>query len=446
MLTRLELTDVGPAPHLEVDLAARLNVLTGDNGLGKTFLLDVAWFALTWCWAGEEALPGPGARPDPHPSGSWLTSRIVTSFDDGPGAIRVYEYGFHVGQQGWILGPHGGAWTGPSAKRMEESLFPADGLVLFARVDGSFALWDAFRNRGRVPDRAGPAPDLPAFRFDPVTVWNGLEADGRVLCNGLLRDWVYWQQTNDEAWGWLTAALDTLSGDDAERLVAGKPRRVRIDDARDLPTLDLPYGNVPLTHASAGIRRICALAYVLVWAWREHRIAAGLRRTEPARQITVLFDEVEAHLHPAWQRRILPALLAVVNRLAPEVRVQVVASTHSPLVLASLEPEFDPDQDRLFTFDLDETKRPPEVVLSPVAWRRHGDASTWLTSEVFDLRSARSKPAEDALQAAITALRRHDVSDAEVRAIHARLSAVLGETEPFWARWIPFAERRGVTP
>jgi hypothetical protein len=45
MLSSLELVAVGPAPRLRMELAPRLNVLTGDNGLGKTFLLDVAWWA-----------------------------------------------------------------------------------------------------------------------------------------------------------------------------------------------------------------------------------------------------------------------------------------------------------------------------------------------------------------------------------------------------------------
>lgn len=39
--------------------------------------------------------------------------------------------------------------------------------------------------------------------------------------------------------------------------------------------------------------------------------AAQVLRTEPRKQMTLLIDEVELHLHPQWQRRILPAVLAV---------------------------------------------------------------------------------------------------------------------------------------
>ena len=36
---------------MEIDFKPRMNFLTGDNGLGKTFLLDIAWWVLTRTWA-----------------------------------------------------------------------------------------------------------------------------------------------------------------------------------------------------------------------------------------------------------------------------------------------------------------------------------------------------------------------------------------------------------
>jgi recombinational DNA repair ATPase RecF len=41
MLKELHLKLVGPSPKLDVELSDRLNIFTGDNGLGKTFLLDM---------------------------------------------------------------------------------------------------------------------------------------------------------------------------------------------------------------------------------------------------------------------------------------------------------------------------------------------------------------------------------------------------------------------
>lgn len=63
MLKELQLHGVGPVADLHARFTGRLNVLTGDNGLGKSFLLDVAWWALTGAWAGGRiALPNQGFK------------------------------------------------------------------------------------------------------------------------------------------------------------------------------------------------------------------------------------------------------------------------------------------------------------------------------------------------------------------------------------------------
>src|SRR5262249_9192557 len=65
MLRSLHLAALGPAPKFDIELSGRLNIFTGDNGLGKSFILDVAWWALTGTWAGLPAWPrrGDDVRP-----------------------------------------------------------------------------------------------------------------------------------------------------------------------------------------------------------------------------------------------------------------------------------------------------------------------------------------------------------------------------------------------
>ncbi|HWO20139.1 MAG TPA: AAA family ATPase [Kofleriaceae bacterium] len=48
------------------------------------------------------------------------------------------------------------------------------------------------------------------------------------------------------------------------------------------------------------------------------------------RHFLLLLDEIDIHLHPAWQRRVLP----FVQKLFPNA--QIIASTHSPFVVGSL--------------------------------------------------------------------------------------------------------------
>ena len=289
-----------------------------------------------------------------------------------------------------------------------------------------------------------------SFDFTPDAVWNGLQSsDGKTqLCNGLISDWVLWQEGAKPAFDDLVKVLDTLSPSGAEKIRPGKSMRLG-ESVREIPTLRMPYGqDVPLTHASAGMRRIAALAYLLVWTWREHQLASEKFRVAPAKEIIFLIDEIECHLHPQWQRRIVPALLNVMNALTGtrDVPVQLLAATHSPLVLASVEPAFDQERDCIWDFDLVEG----EVVAALYPYSRKGSVNAWLTSPVFDLKDPSSVDAEQALEKARAFLR--DAAGNEqpltvaqmqvLQEIDTELRASLSDVDGFWIRWSQFREEQ----
>jgi hypothetical protein len=242
---------------------------------------------------------------------------------------------------------------------------------------------------------------------------------------------VTWQQTASPEFDLLRRALLALAPSPDE------PIRVWLDDARQYPTLKLPYGRTPVTFASAAVQRIVHMAYLLVWAWKEHRSAAAILRQDPERRMVVLVDEPETHLHPQWQRRLLPGLLQVAEGLQASMTVQLLVSTHSPLVLASLEPTFDSLRDSLFHFRLDERR---QAILEPIGFARRGDVVNWLVSEAFGLEQARSVQAEEAIEAAEAFMRGEGAknpADLETRdKIDGRLKALLGDRDPFWPRWV----------
>ncbi len=409
MLKWIELEGVGPAPRLRIDLAERLSVLTGDNGLGKTFLLDVAWWALTCQWPGRPGWPRPDAE---QPT-------IRYSF-------RGHEHTIHP----TVFLRDTEVWQDRSVSGAGE------GLALYARVDGGFCTWDAFRNRDDGGLYRPPRPGYrPSVHFDDQQVWNGLEVDGRRRCEGLIRDWVSWQRGKMPEFEQLRTVLRTLSTEE-EPLTPAEPQRVSLDDGFDTPCIATRYGVVPLTHASAAVRRIVGLSYLLVWAWREHCIAAKLLRRQPVRKILLLVDEPETHLHPKWQRLILPALLAAVKKLlaSESVDIQILTATHSPLVLASLEPHFDVQVDKLLHLGLKDSA----AYVEEVAWAKQGDVVNWLVSESFGLQQGRSLQAEQAIEAAEAFLRGEPVSSAlsTRAAIHERLVSALASHDDFWPRWL----------
>lgn len=148
--------------------------------------------------------------------------------------------------------------------------------------------------------------------------------------------------------------------------------------------------------------------------------------------------KMELHLHPRWQRTLLPSLLEVGNALKADVGLQILATSHAPLVLASVEPFFDEERDSLFLFELDPGSK--DISLRKLPWAKQGDAVGWLTSPVFGLEQARSREAEIAIEAA-EAFMRGDVASLPKALrtkdqIHRELVRVLAGQDQFWPRWI----------
>lgn len=415
MIERIELHGVGPADDMYADFAERLNVITGDNGLGKSFLLDVAWWALTQSWAQEPALPHRLTRKPP---------RIEYSIQ-GPEGPVASEFRFAPDRRTWVA---------------DARPLPPDALVVYARVDGGFAVFDPARNA--TPLEMGAEPDdrgrwrPGAFVFSQSEVWWGLSERDVRLCNGLIADWRLWQLERKREFRALREALAALSPDTHERLEPGRARRIDPLDSREIPTLKMPYGEVPVTHASAAMRRILSLAYLMVWTLHEHREAAPLFDRPPTRHITLLIDEVESHLHPRWQRVILPALLDAVEGLSDgALKPQILCVTHAPLVLTSLESHWNTRLDRLLTLDLESRNGgAPEAALRTVDWRKRGDVNSWLTSEVFDLGQPRSRDAEDVIRRAREVMQRPGQSPEALGELLEELAQHVPETDPLLAR------------
>jgi hypothetical protein len=378
MLRVLELRGVGPAKYLQFEPSERLNIITGDNGLGKTFLLECVWWALSGDWVELAAYPRQDSvRPVPR-----ITFQV--SGRSSKREIKTIDYNWET--QSWS------SQQNPSGA----------GLLLYARVDGSFGVWDPAKTFNVRADawRKSPA-STHSLIFSREQVWDGIASEGpsgkiNYLCNGLLRDWITWQNKPDKyPFEVFKSVMGHLSPPELGKLEIGDSARISTD-VREIPTLRLPYGQVPIVHISAGMRRIITLAYLIVWAWEEHRIASELSHREPQKRMVIIVDEMEAHLHPQWQRSIVPALFDVIKLLSPGLKVQLFIGTHSPLVMASIEPFFDDDLDRLFNLKLEGQT----VSLEILPYTRYGPVDAWLTSEVFGLTTARSLQAESAITAA----------------------------------------------
>ncbi|PLX38715.1 MAG: hypothetical protein C0606_06440 [Hyphomicrobiales bacterium] len=407
-ITSLHLANAGPASDMQMDFGSRLSVITGDNGLGKSFLLDFAWWAATGRWADREALPElDESKPTPQVEYTMTTSS---------GRLSTFTAKFDRKSF---------TWNRPKASMTVEAL------AVFSRADGSFAIADPVRgkfNRG---------PSSTVGSLSTSDVWNG--RDG--VIEGLIRDWVRWQAAKDQkTFDQFATILKRLSPEDLGDLIPGPPVRLP-GEPKDIPTIEHRYGTVPITHASSGVKRVLLLAYLIIWSWQEHELAAQHLGQSPLRRMMVIVDELEAHLHPKWQRIVLPALMGVGDLLSSDLAIQMIAATHSPMVLLSMEPTFDPSSDVLYHLYGDG----PNVKLEEFPFVKYGDVSGWLTSPIFGLRHARSREAELAIESAKSLQLQAQPATEEVSAVSDRLRKHLAADDKFWPRWLYFAEQHGVT-
>ena len=90
------------------------------------------------------------------------------------------------------------------------------------------------------------------------------------------------------------------------------------------------------------------------------------------RNFILFLDEIEEHLHPAWQRKILPAI----QSLFPNA--QIFISTHSPFVIGSV--------DGAWIHKLVKPNGDTKLASPPILSEDSRSVSYWLR-EVFDIKS-----------------------------------------------------------
>lgn len=122
------------------------------------------------------------------------------------------------------------------------------------------------------------------------------------------------------------AALNRLR--DALRFVTGTD--IQFEVAEDSLSMQVSMGSgplVPIDQLPDGLKSL--LSWLGDLLMRLDRMPWTTPEPVTDRRFILLLDEVEVHLHPAWQRRVIP----MVERLFPNA--QIIASTHSPFVIGS---------------------------------------------------------------------------------------------------------------
>nr|WP_299244192.1 AAA family ATPase [uncultured Halomonas sp.] len=91
-------------------------------------------------------------------------------------------------------------------------------------------------------------------------------------------------------------------------------------------------GTLPVSHLSDGVRAMVSMVADIAWRCTKLNPHLGARAAKVTPGI-VLIDEVDLHLHPAWQQRVIQSLISTFPK------IQFIVTTHSPQVLTTVSRE-----------------------------------------------------------------------------------------------------------
>ncbi|MBB3118692.1 AAA family ATPase [Pseudoduganella violacea] len=335
--------------HLEVNLHPRLTVFVGENGAGKTAILDgiaaVLTPVLSQLSSANQRLSGPGIKDSDFRAEPWTDrtgrerwgvadfSQVIAEADDG----LKWDY-----------------WK-PSAagKEPPEKFGQADLKHRLQRVIDSYrssapeltpvlAYYGAQRGYIKVPERlrgAKQAYDHPASAligaldarsdFREMLDWFDVEEAAELRANKGIASSAFQES---RALAAVRASIVGLLGGAFHNPYFNKDHKF---------VLEREKGGAPLlvSQLSQGYQSMLALAMDFS---RRLAIANGhLPNAEQTGQLApamrapgiMLVDEIDLHLHPSWQQRVLDDLM----RSFPET--QFIVTTHSPQVLTAVPSE-----------------------------------------------------------------------------------------------------------
>lgn len=336
-IRRLELANYRLYEGLTMHLEDDLTVLVGQNGAGKTAVLDALAVALGTVLAGfQQKAPGISKTDARKTTAVGGAAQVSSSDSHYPVSVTV-EASLNGVEQSWVrvLGSESGRTTwGDGGVRssvadiahqaLAENRAPVvlpviayygierlvgvqklTGLMMGSRLS---AYENALVPKSDMHRLATYVSLLAESAFQEHT--RGGETDSmamrqltaiRMACDEAIGD-VGWY---DMSWDPILKEITFLSRDDNVRL--------------------------PLSSLSSGIRITAGLVIDIASRMGRANPTLGDERLLRDTPGIVLIDEVDLHLHPRWQQRIVGML----RRTFP--RVQFIVSTHSPQVLSSLD-------------------------------------------------------------------------------------------------------------
>lgn len=331
-IEHIQLTNFRGFGEVKVDLDAQLTVVVGVNGSGKTSLLEgLAVAAGAWLISFHDLLPR-NLRPEDVRVLYHDLGELPTMEPQFP--ARVYARGDVHGRCAWmreLRSLRGKTTFGDAAELRAQATAAQNAVAKGEPVTlpviayyGAGRLWQQRYQSEKKVDGLSSRTQGYVDCLDAMSNHKLFEAWMRQLAE------VHLQQiaAAPSAAPPLPSTLSAVNAVVA-KMVDGavglrydvRWRRLRVDYADSDPK--------PFQVLSDGYRNLIATAADLAWRAVQLNPHLGTDAPREARGI-VLIDEIELHLHPAWQRDVLTRLTNAFPNL------QFVVTTHSPVVIGSV--------------------------------------------------------------------------------------------------------------
>ena len=326
-VNNLYFSNVGPFTEVSFDFDGQVNVFTGANNSGKTTVL----------WVLAELLVYPFAMPSKYYNSDDTDWGIEITTEQGirrlggkfPADVGPFEEVYNViGHTSFVPAQrHSTDYRSEGPLRSQEA---------FDRTNEDFREWtqarpellklhgeEKLREAIRMMGISGN-PEL-VKRRSLIRSSASLMSDEAIIQKIIDLDYAAYRLRRPE----MRSIVDKLTSI-ASDITKGFPiERLAVNEDTDglFPEVRIPFGDLPLNVLSQGTRSIIQFLAHFLFGYAEYYDFPSDFEDKPA---ILIIDEIDAHLHPSWQRRIIPTL----TKHFPSL--QIFCSTHSPLMLAGL--------------------------------------------------------------------------------------------------------------
>ena len=325
--TSLYFTDIGPFDEIEFEFDRQVNVFTGPNNSGKTAALLMLGELLVYPFGAPNKL---FRSESPKWKLRYSAGRKMESIggDLPPDADTLVKVLQAVGYTCFLPAQRAGTdfrSSGPSANQNIDARAEkiAKRLARARPMELRRYGFEGLRNDVRQTMDEEP-PELKK-RSDLALTDSSWVDDKEIVQKIIDLDYAAYRQGRPEIRNVIHKIISMVS--EITEGFSMSFSGVGEDQGGLFPRIATPYGVLPLDVLSQGTQSVIQCIAHLTIGYAEYYGFPADLETKPG---ILVIDEIDAHLHPSWQRRIIPTLI----RHFPNL--QIFCSTHSPLMLAGL--------------------------------------------------------------------------------------------------------------